>query len=684
VFSLPISVLAAEDYPPTFSPSVIDVGPGETVRVDLAAFTSAPVGTSGGVDRYTYRVTSTGRPPFTYTLDGSVLTVAAGQSAAKGVVGSVGLEIAYGVSGRLPVQVDLRVVASQRQLARVLDHTVTDGVQGVSRTVSVLDGAYNPFPGSPLTVLSALVETPGAGEASTNGSQVTVRPADGFVGPMVTRYRVRDVTGDPERDVEARVTVIVRGRPGTPTAPRIVEVRDRTVVLSWDAPANNGEPITGYRVTAQPGGTAYDCASTTCTIDGLTNNTEYRFTVAAQNAVDWSDQSPPSASARPDAKPLAPAAPRVDWSDAALTATWTAPEDAGSPITRYDVEISPAPLTGAATVSTSATSYTFGNLANGTEYVVRVRAVNSAPDPGDWSPWSAGQVPAARPAVPSPTASRTGIPHLGTGRIDVTWPEPSGNGDPVVEYQITVNGDPAVTLPASTTSYVIEPASAGEYAIAVRARNKAGWSDWGSTTGAVWTVPATMAAPAADAPTGAGAIDLTWTAPDSGGAPIQGYEVSVDGGAAAPAGSRTSFTVSGLAAGAHAVAVRACNSAGCGSWSPTATATVTTPPGEVRDLQLVPDDAAAPTSVHATWTPPASTGGLPVTYRYRFYLGTSWDAWQTSTDPFTPEVALPAKLLASGGEVRVEVYATNDGGDGPTAPAATITVPPPAPPPAGP
>ncbi|HEY3438464.1 MAG TPA: Ig-like domain-containing protein, partial [Actinotalea sp.] len=47
VFSLPISVLAAEDYPPTFSPSVIDVGPGETVRVDLAAFTSAPVGTSG-------------------------------------------------------------------------------------------------------------------------------------------------------------------------------------------------------------------------------------------------------------------------------------------------------------------------------------------------------------------------------------------------------------------------------------------------------------------------------------------------------------------------------------------------------------------------------------------------------------------------------------------------------------
>ena len=34
----------------------------------------------------------------------------------------------------------------------------------------------------------------------------------------MTRYRVRDVTGDPDREVEGRITVIVRGKPATPVA----------------------------------------------------------------------------------------------------------------------------------------------------------------------------------------------------------------------------------------------------------------------------------------------------------------------------------------------------------------------------------------------------------------------------------------------------------------------------------
>ena len=122
---------------------------------------------------------------------------------------------------------------------------------------------------------------------------MSVRPAEGFIGQMVTRFRVRDVTGDPDREVEGRVTVVVRGKPATPTAPRIGEVRDRTVVLSWDAPDNRGAPITGYRVVASPGNIVRQCASTTCTIDGLTNDVEYTFTVAAQNDVDWSEPERP-------------------------------------------------------------------------------------------------------------------------------------------------------------------------------------------------------------------------------------------------------------------------------------------------------------------------------------------------------------------------------------------------------
>ena len=677
LLTLPISVLAAEDYPPTFSPSVIDVAPGESSRVDLTAFTSTAVGTRDGETRYTYRLRSSLPSGFEATLDGSVLTVRVGPTVAKGTVGGVAVEVGYGGGGTLPAQVDFRVVASQRPLARVRDHVVPDGVEGVASTVSVLDGAFNPFADSPLTLVGAVVETPGAGAASASGPQVTVRPGQGFIGTMVTRYRVRDVTGDPDRDVEGRVVVTVRGRPAAPGAPRVVEVRDRTVVLAWDAPATNGEPITGYRLTAQPGGLTKECESTTCTFDGLSNNTEYRFSVTAVNAVDWSDPSPLSPPARPDARPSAPQEPSLTWGDRSVAATWEPPQNPGSPITRYDIEISPAPPAGPPSVTTTATSYTFGNLANGTEYIVRVRAVNAAPDPGDWSPWSSGQVPAATPAAPAPTATRVGLGHLGSGRIDVSWPTPAGNGDTVAEFQVVVNGAPPVAPNAGATSHVIEPAGRGEYKIEVRARNKAGWGEWGTTTGEIWTVPVTMAAPVATStPPGGGSVELAWSAPDSGGAAIVGYQIFVDGVGPTSVGLASRYTVTGLDARSHSFQVRACNSAGCGAWSTASTAEVTTRPGDVRQLQILFDDDVAPTTVRATWVEPADTGGLSVTYRYRFYLGDSWGSWQSATGLSSPSIPLPNLLKTKGGEVIVQVYAVNTAdGRSPTDVEARRTVP---------
>ncbi|WNB85968.1 fibronectin type III domain-containing protein [Cellulomonas sp. ATA003] len=384
VLTLPITVLAVEDHPPTFVPSTIDVAPGEDpVAVPLTAFTSDPVGGAG--DGYGYTLTSAVPQGFTAVLDGSVLKVAALPTAARGTFGSLGLAIRYGVAGTLDARVELRVTASTRPLARVVERTVPDGVEDRVTTVPVLDGAYNPFPGSPLRVVDAVVETPGAGTASVSGSEVAVRPAAGFVGAMVARFTVRDVTGDAAREVTGRVTVIVRGRPGTPTAPRVVEVRDRTVVLAWDAPVANGEPITAYRVTTHPGGAVRECAGTTCTVDGLVNDTEHTFTVAARNAVDWSPESAPSAPARPDARPEAVTAPTLTTDDRQLTATWAAPVSPGSPVDRYTVEVSPAPPAGAS-LATTATTTTLRGLTNGVEYVVRVRAHNRAPEPGSGAP----------------------------------------------------------------------------------------------------------------------------------------------------------------------------------------------------------------------------------------------------------------------------------------------------------
>ncbi len=692
VLTLSITVLAAEDYPPTFVPSVLDLAPGEQTRVDLKAFTSSP-GTEAGAVAYTYALTS--EPPLGVVaeLSGSVLTLTAAPTVPKGTIGGVGLSIGYGVGRSVTGQVDFRITASKRQLARLVDHVVPNGVEGGASTVSVLDGAFNPFPEQPLTVVDAVVETPGAGTAGVAGAQVTVRPAAGFIGQMVTRVRVRDATGDPDREVEGRITVIVRGRPAQPAAPRVVEVRDRTVVLAWDAPANNGEPITRYRLTGQPGNVVTECASTTCTVGNLTNNVEYTFTVMAENAVNWSDPSPPSAPARPDAKPFAPAPPQAQWGPSSLTVGWTAPQNPGSPIVSYDLEISPAPPSGPATASTPATSYTFTGLANGTAYTVRVRAINLAPEPGDWSAPSAAQVPAIPPEPPTLWAQRFEQQVFRGGRIEVYWTDPANNGDAIAQYEVVVDGG-APSAPTGRNIQVMYDPSPGSHTFQVRARNKAGWGAWSAVLDVPYeTVPSAPGALTGTA-SGNGGVSLAFGEPDWAGGGNRRYEVQVDGG-----GWRglNGTQIDGLSAGIHSFAVRACNTVGCGDSTNVADVDVKTTPSDPRGLAIALDDQKAPTTYTATWQAPSSTGGLDVRYEYQVRTGysdptlgqpnritwTDWTAWTASADggatASTGALAIPGEVRAVGGRVEVRVRSLNDLGQGPDRIEAGTNVPAPTP-----
>ncbi len=683
VLTLPITVLAAEDHPPRFLPSVLDVGPGESVRVDLTAFTSTPVSSPSSSGDYTYTLTS--RPPagVTVTLDGSVLTLAAASTVPRGTVGGVGVTIDYGGLTTVAGQVDFRVVASSRPLARVVDRTVLDGVEGKASTVDVLAGAFNPYPGDPLTVLGATVETPGAGTVSVSGKFVSVRPAPGFIGTMSARFQVVDVTADPDRVVDGQITVVVRGRPGTPTAPRISEVRDQTVVLAWDAPTANGEPITGYVVTASPGGKTTGCPSTTCTIDGLTNDTEYTFTVVAHNAVGDSDASPASGAARPDVRPAAPALPGLAWGAGSVTASWTAPATTGSPIADYQVELSPAPPVGAAVVTTTGTSATFSGLVNGTEYRVRVRAVNAAPDPGDWSQWSVGQIPADVPDAPGSvvaTQSSVGPQNL---QIQVTWTAPAAHGDPISAYDVRIDGAVLAGAVAGTeTSYTFPAERGRQYSIDVRARNKAGSSAWASTSGEIWTAPgpvtglALVDSAAARAAFTEGSITATWQAPvDTGGVALTGYQVSVDGGPAISV-SGTSTTLSSLTGGSHTVAVVAVNAKGVsGPASTTSGSTLTRP----QSVSMQPAAVTPAGVVTFAWTPGADGGSQITGYSYVVTIvragGQGVPVSGTTT---VPSVTVPTR---PGDSVTISVVARNAVGASAEATQGVVVPLPPATPP---
>lgn len=112
--------------------------------------------------------------------------------------------------------------------------------------------------------------------------------------------------GETESDVDIELH-----KPAPPSAPlgATASPGNGTATVSWSAPASTGgSAITGYTVTATPGGaTCTTTGSLSCQVPGLWNGTSYQFTVVATNAIGTSSPSLPSAGVTPSApSPVVP------------------------------------------------------------------------------------------------------------------------------------------------------------------------------------------------------------------------------------------------------------------------------------------------------------------------------------------------------------------------------------------
>ena len=147
-------------------------------------------------------------------------------------------------------------------------------------------------------------------------------------------FTVKAVNASGESDGAESNSVTLSGVPDRPGGPTVT-AGDGQLAVTWDAPDNNGSPITSYTVYATIAGAAASTCTTNgeqaCTVKNLVNDRTYTVTVVATNANGNSQASPgvsgtPKATRRGPDQPVitsASAAQQRDGNVALATITWS-------------------------------------------------------------------------------------------------------------------------------------------------------------------------------------------------------------------------------------------------------------------------------------------------------------------------------------------------------------------------
>jgi hypothetical protein len=273
-------------------------------------------------------------------------------------------------------------------------------------------------------------------------TQITAVAPARAVGSVAVSVTTPDGTALSAGSYEYQPTV-----PGAPTGVLAAPLPSSAQV-TWQAPTfTGGVAITGYTVTAAPGGAT--CTTTEdlyCTVSGLTDDSAYTFSVTAANSVGNSLASSPSDPVTPRlnatvsaaSAPLEAAAVR---GPASAVISWQAPSSGTFPITRYRATASPGAARCLAVAP--ATTCTITGLTNGATYSVDVQALTGA----GWGTVANTTVtPAAAPGAP---AAPSGV--AGNGEATVTWASPDDTGGAnLTGYVVQMATSPTGTFAAAT------------------------------------------------------------------------------------------------------------------------------------------------------------------------------------------------------------------------------------------
>lgn len=298
--------------------------------------------------------------------------------------------------------------------------------------------------------------------------------------------------------------------PGTPSGVSAT-AGDGSVTLSW-TPVGGATSYDVYEAATSGGETTPTYTGITGSstpVSGLTNGTEYFFTVTAVNAGGASAQS-----AEVHATPLAPTAPPIPTAlaatvgDTQIALTW----DAASGATSYEVNQGTTSGGETALQSVTGTSFISTGLTNGTRYYFTVTASNAAGTSAPSAEVSA--TPASATTAPSAPAGLTAT--AGNGQVTLSWNPVAGAATYAVLQGTSAGGESGTPVQTGITglSTTVGNLNNGTtYYFKVVAVNGSGTSPASNEASAQ---PVSAAAPAA--PTGLaaaaadGQVTLSWDA----------------------------------------------------------------------------------------------------------------------------------------------------------------------------
>jgi predicted extracellular nuclease/sugar lactone lactonase YvrE len=243
-----------------------------------------------------------------------------------------------------------------------------------------------------------VTSSPAGGVDSQSGSVALSHVVSGLVNGTAYTFNVtaiNDVGNSPSSAASNSVTPATT--PSAAAAPSASATSGQAAVV-FSAPANNGgSAITGYNVFSSPTGGIDSQAgtlSTSRTITGLANGTNYTFKVQAINALGAGALSASSNSVVPKSVPGAPSISAIAPGNRQVSIVITPPsQDGGSPITSYTIVTSPAAGTDSSAGTTNFSRVITG-LNNGTNYTFTARATNAN-----------GNSPASAAAFATPSSS---------------------------------------------------------------------------------------------------------------------------------------------------------------------------------------------------------------------------------------------------------------------------------------